>query len=114
MADLTGIGKILALIGGILMVVGGLVSLLGSVLGALAGIFEPFNGVSVTGGFGVIGAIITIIIGVLLIFIYTGKLNLGEKLVLGIVVLVLGIVGGGLGGLLAIIGGILIIIDSFT
>ena len=94
------------------MVVYGAVALLDDLLSMTIRLFE-FSTPSVFHG--IVGAIIVIVIGIILIMIYTGKVSIKDKLALGIVVLILGILGsGGLAGLLVIIGGILIIIDALT
>jgi len=53
-----------------------------------------------------------IIWAILLLLVCTGKINIGEPILEGIVLLVLGLLLGALGGIVATIGGILIIIDA--
>ncbi len=102
-STLTTIGMLLALIGGILQIVFGVMSILGS----------PFGGTEHLLG-NLVGGIISILFGILLVFIYMDKINVGEGLVLGIVILVIGIVGAGGWLSLAGLGGILIVIDQFV
>jgi hypothetical protein len=71
---------------------------------AVPGVTEGFGFVG-----GTIGAIIQIVVGIGLVYVYTGKIGGKDGVLLGIIVIVLGIIAS---SLLAIIGGILIIIDA--
>ena len=109
MADLTTIGKILALIAGILGIIGGALTILGESLGALD---APFSSGNIGGS--VVSGIISIVLGALLVAIYMNKIEIKDKLILGIVVIVLSLLLSGIGSLLGIIGGILILVDKFS
>lgn len=100
---LTTIGMLLAVIGAVLAIVY-----------AVLGLLEISVGFNVpAAGFldATLGTIVTIVVAVLVIMIYMGRIKL-EGLVLGIVILILGLVGDGILWLAAL-GGILIILDEF-
>lgn len=109
---LTTIGKILALIGGLLMIIGGILSIIGRSLNELLNLGSNIQtGPNLFGNTlgALIAAIIYIVIGIILVFIYINRIKIEDILALGIVVIVLGIVGS---SWLVILGGILILIDA--
>lgn len=110
MGALFTIGRILTLIGGILAIVLGLLGVINRTLDVLDSIvgLTPVSG---GGSSGVLGNAIVIVLGILLIFIYIEKIEIKDKLVLGIVIIVIALVAD---SLLAIVGGILIVIDKLV
>ena len=109
MADLSSLGRILALIAGILGIIGGAFTILEKSLGALE---APFS-VGEVGG-SLVNGIISIVLGALLVAIYINKIEIKDKLILGIVVIVLSLLLSAVGSLLGIVGGILILVDKFS
>lgn len=102
MSTLSKIGMILTLISGILSVIGGTLALLGSAIEVLSlgTVSIPGNG---------IGGIVSIVLGAILIFLYSGRIQISDPLTLGVLIIILGVFGG---GSLATIGGILIVVDN--
>lgn len=107
MADLVKIGKIFVLIDGILMIINSVLFLLGKAIdiGFQTGTGQ---GTSLLGG--TVNAIVAIIVGVIFVFIFLGKIKIKDALILGIVVLVLALM---FGNWLSLVGGILILLDKF-
>jgi len=115
-SGLTGIGNLLAVVGGIIMVIFGILAIVGTVVNSFNEALVQLNfQIYRVSNDSLVGGIITLVIGIVLIYIYKEKhANAGDELLIyGIIYIVLGFLGGSLGGLLAIIGGILLIIDFF-
>ena len=97
--DFKKIGLLLSLIGGILIVVFGLIGLIqGAAFASAATFFNPL-----------LGAIISIVLGAIIILLSIKKFAL-SNMVLGIILIVLGIITFSFAGILVLIGGILVII----
>lgn len=60
------------------------------------------------------GTVVKLILALILFLLCTGRIDIPEPIVLGILIIILGALIGGLGGLIAIIGGALVIIDILT
>lgn len=103
---LTSIGKILGLIGGILGIINGAMSIIGDAISTV----ETLGSYGTTID-GTVGSIVTIIVGILAVFVSIDRVEIKDQLVLGIVLIILGFFGA---TLLAVLGGILVIIDKFT
>jgi len=102
MGDLTKIGRLLALISGILAIVSGVLHIVNGELSVL-----DVGTLNVIGD-RLTGAIIEIVLGILLVIIYQGRIHISDLTVEAVVILIIGLFGG---GGLAIIGAILILID---
>ena len=121
-SGLTDIGNLLAVVGGVIMVIFGILAIVYTIAGSLQDSLSNFTQYNYQayhygGGDlgGIVGGIITLVLGIVLIYIYKEKKAKSgdEILIYGIIYIVLGLIGGSIGGLLAIIGGILLIIDFF-
>jgi hypothetical protein len=91
---------ILVLIGGILLVVFGLVSLIGTSIANF----------SLISGFGLGGAIIQIILGIIALI---GAKSV-SRLEWAIILIIVGLIAGGIGGILVLLGGILSLILKYA
>ncbi|MHA2504675.1 MAG: hypothetical protein ACXAE3_17610 [Candidatus Kariarchaeaceae archaeon] len=112
------VARILILIDGILMFIGGIFAVLGAL--SLATLSLPIPDVPGNSGFGagfipaldlLVTAIIMIIIGIVYISHFTGKIRMDSALMNGILFLILSLV---FGGLLTILGSIFYIIAALT
>lgn len=108
MADLMKIGKIFVLIDGLIVIINALLGFLHKVIDVGFDIGTG-QGAKLVGD-ELINSIIVIIIGVIFVFIFLGRIKIKDPLVLGIVVLVLAIM---FTTWIGILGGILILLEKF-
>lgn len=108
MATLENIGKVLMLIDGILSIIFSIDRLASGVFNINLDQYVGFGlGVSSLGP--LLGPIATLIFGIILIMLFMKKLEINDRIVLGIVIIVIGAL---FCGILSILGGILIILDK--
>lgn len=115
-SGLENVAKILILIDGILRLLGAVVGILNEIGQSFS---DPLGGVPGQGGFGagqvglggIVYYIIAIIIAIVYILHFTGKIDGGSALVNAILFIILGYF---FGGILTIIGGILYLIAALT
>jgi len=101
-------GRTLALIGDVIAAVLIALSFIASDTGSVVG-FSLLDQLSIGG---TLGLILTILFIFILYFIAINRINIGEDVIEGLLIILLGLIIGGIGGLIAAFGGILIVLDA--